>query len=29
MLEHFMYRVVSLPNERTFVIGGAKDVHGA
>lgn len=24
-----MYRVVALPNGRTFVIGGAKDVHGA
>ena len=24
-----MYRVVSLPNNRTFVIGGSRDVHGA
>ena len=24
-----MYRVVALPNGRTFVIGGARDVHGA
>lgn len=29
MLEQFMYRVVALPNGRTFVIGGARDVHGA
>ena len=29
MLDCFMYRVVSLPTGRSFVIGGAKDVHGA
>jgi len=29
MLDQFMYRVVALPNGRTFVIGGARDVHGA
>lgn len=29
MLDSFMYRVVSLPSGKAFVIGGAKDVHGA
>lgn len=29
MLDCFMYRVVALPNQRAFVIGGAKDVNGA
>ena len=29
MLDYFMYRVVTLPNNRAFVIGGSRDVHGA
>ena len=29
MLDSFMYRVVSLPTGKAFVIGGAKDVYGA
>ena len=27
--ENFMYRVVSLPTGRVFIIGGAKDINGA
>ena len=29
MLDSFMYRVITLPTGKTFVIGGCKDVHGA
>ena len=28
LTENFMYRVVSLPSGRVFVIGGAKDING-
>ena len=29
LLDTFMYRIVSLPNGRTFAIGGSKDIHGS
>ena len=29
LTDNFMYRVVSLPTGRVFVIGGAKDINGS
>lgn len=28
-VDNLMYKVVSLPNKRTFVIGGAKDINSS
>lgn len=29
LLQSFMYRVVTLPSSRAFVVGGSRDVHGS